>query len=175
MQPNTWKYFLFRKITFPENRYFPEMLFSGKENIFMCLVAFQKIFRKIFSDVWLCSWKYHRKYIFYLLLTFSRLPNEFIPQITNKAQKKIIKSGQTKGEIAISIGAIAIGEIAISELCAITIGASRDHDGRRSARCLDRSLSLSLRTISLSRCIWSCVSGVLAKCVSLTATEIVWR
>ena len=26
--------------------------FPEKENIFMCLVAFQKIFRKIFSDVW---------------------------------------------------------------------------------------------------------------------------
>ena len=25
------------------------MLFSGKENVFMCFVAFQKIFRKIFS------------------------------------------------------------------------------------------------------------------------------
>ena len=47
------------------------MLFSGKENVFMCLVAFQKMFRKIFSGVWLCSWKYHRKHIFYLLLTFS--------------------------------------------------------------------------------------------------------
>ena len=60
----------------------------------MCLVAFQKMFRKIFSGVWLCSWKYHRKHIFYLLLTFSRLPNEyiisFIPQYrnTNKTQKK---------------------------------------------------------------------------------------
>ena len=66
----------------------------------MCLVAFQKMFRKIFSNVWLCSWKYHRKHIFYLLLTFSRLPNKyiisFIPQNTNKTQKKIIKSGQTK-------------------------------------------------------------------------------
>ena len=40
---------------FPENRYFLEMLFSGKENVFMCLVAFQKKFRKIFSDVWLYS------------------------------------------------------------------------------------------------------------------------
>ena len=40
---------------FPENRYFPEMLFSGKENVFMCLGAFQKNFRKIFSDVWLYS------------------------------------------------------------------------------------------------------------------------
>ena len=28
------------------------MLFSEKENVFMCLVAFQKIFRKIFSGVW---------------------------------------------------------------------------------------------------------------------------
>ena len=28
------------------------MLFSGKENVFMCLVAFQNIFRKIFSGVW---------------------------------------------------------------------------------------------------------------------------
>ena len=28
------------------------MLFFGKENVFMCLVAFQKIFRKIFSSVW---------------------------------------------------------------------------------------------------------------------------
>ena len=45
------------------------MLFSGKKNVFMCLVAFQKIF----SDVWLCSWKYHRKHILYLLLTFSRI------------------------------------------------------------------------------------------------------
>ena len=58
---------------FPENRYFPEMLFSGKENVFMCLIAFQKMFQKIFSDVWLCSWKYHKKHIFYLLLTFSHI------------------------------------------------------------------------------------------------------
>ena len=28
------------------------MLFSGKENVFMCLVAFQKIFWKIFFGVW---------------------------------------------------------------------------------------------------------------------------
>ena len=66
----------------------------------MFLVVFQTMFRKIFSDVWLCSWKYHRKHIFYLLLTFSRLPNDyiisFIPQNTNKTQKKIIKSEQTK-------------------------------------------------------------------------------
>ena len=71
------------------------MLFSGKENIFKCFVAFQKMFWKIFSGVWLCSWKYYRKHIFYLLLTFSQLPNKyiisFIPQYrnTNKTQKKI--------------------------------------------------------------------------------------
>ena len=39
----------------------------------MCLVAFQNMFRKIFSDVWLCSWKYYRKHIFYLLPTFSHI------------------------------------------------------------------------------------------------------
>ena len=70
------------------------MLFFEKENVFMCLVAFQKMFWKIFSGIWLCSWKYHRKHIFYLLLTFSWLPNEyiisFLPQYrnTNKTQKK---------------------------------------------------------------------------------------
>ena len=37
------------------------MLFSGKENVFMCLVAFQNIFRKIFSSVWKRSWKRRRK------------------------------------------------------------------------------------------------------------------
>ena len=64
---------LVRVKVFPEYRYFSEMLFSKKENIFMCLVAFQKMFRKIFSDVWLCSWKYLRKHILYLLLTFSHI------------------------------------------------------------------------------------------------------
>ena len=38
---------LVRVKAFPEN-----ILFSGKENVFMCLVVFQKIFRKIFSGVW---------------------------------------------------------------------------------------------------------------------------
>ena len=59
--------------------------------------------------------KYHRKHIFYLLLTFSRLTNEyiisFIPQNTNKTQKKIIKSGQTKARSRLersAHGAIAI-------------------------------------------------------------------
>ena len=38
---------------FQENKYFPEMLFLGKKNIFKCLVAFQKMLWKIFSSVWL--------------------------------------------------------------------------------------------------------------------------
>ena len=58
------------------------------------------------------------------VLTFPRLPNEyiisFIPQNTNKTQKKNHQIRKNEGEIAISIGAIAIGEIAIE--------ASRDHD-----------------------------------------------
>ena len=62
---------------------------SGKENIFKCLVASQKMFWKIFSGVWLCSWKYHRKHIFYLLLTFSQLPNKYIISFLNtETQKK---------------------------------------------------------------------------------------
>ena len=104
---------LVRVKAFPENRYFPEMLFSGKENVFMCLVAFQKNFRKIFSDVWL----YHRKHIFYLLLTFSQLPNKhimsFIPKNTNKTQKRShflsdISLAIEIGEIAIAISPISI-------------------------------------------------------------------
>ena len=50
----------------------------------------------------MCSWKYHRKHIFYLLLTFSQLPNEyiisFIPKNTNKTQKR----SHFLGEIAIT-------------------------------------------------------------------------
>ena len=65
------------------------MLYSGKENIFKCLVAFQKMFWKIFSGIWLCSWKYHRKHIFYLLHTFSQLPNKYIISFLNtETQKK---------------------------------------------------------------------------------------
>ena len=34
-------------------KYFPKMIFSSKENIFKCLIAFQKMLWKIFSSVWL--------------------------------------------------------------------------------------------------------------------------
>ena len=80
------------------------MLFSGKENVFMCLIAFQKMFRKIFYGVWLCFWKYHRKHIFYLLLTFSHIfpvakriyniIHSSIQKHKQNLEKKIIKSGQ---------------------------------------------------------------------------------
>ena len=107
----------------------------------MCLVAFQKIFRKIFSDVWLCSWKYHRKHIFYLFLTFSRLPNEyiisFIPQNTNKTQKK---NHQIR-----TLRPIAIGTVPV--MSADDIGELGF--GRSLLSLLSFSLSLSL-SLSLS-------------------------
>ena len=96
---------LFHVKYFLENTYFLEMLFSGKENIFKCLVAFQKMLWKIFSGVWLCCWKYHRKHIFYLLLTFSQLPNKYIisslnpeTQIKPRKKKFIIRSNWEKKE-----------------------------------------------------------------------------
>ena len=47
------------------------------------------MFWKIFSGIWLCSWKYHRKHIFYLLHTFSQLSNKYIISFLNtEIQKK---------------------------------------------------------------------------------------
>ena len=109
----------------------------------MCLVAFQKNFRKKFSNVWLCSWKYHRKHIFYLLLIFSRLPNEyiisFISQNTNKTQKKIIKFEH-----------FAQLRSARSALCAIVIKALRNRDRRGASDVGGRYRRARLWTISLS-------------------------
>ena len=78
-------------------------IFSGKENIFKCLVAFQKNFWKIFSGVWLYSSKCSRKPIFIMFLTFSQLPNKYIiksnktqihqnPNCQYPTKKKFIKS-----------------------------------------------------------------------------------
>ena len=39
---------------FSGNKYFLEMLFFGKENVFKCLITLQKMLWKIFSSVWLC-------------------------------------------------------------------------------------------------------------------------
>ena len=82
---------------FSERKIFLVKIFSRKKNIFKCLVAFQKIFWKIFSGVWLYSWKCSRKLIFIMFLTFSQLPNKYIitsnktqiqTQILNAQQKK---------------------------------------------------------------------------------------
>ena len=123
------------------------MLFSGKENVFMCLVAFQKMFWKIFSDVWLYSWKYHRKHIFYLLLTFSRLSNEyiisFILQNTNKTQKKKSSNSDTSRDRDQRFVRSR------SALHAIAIDASRDND-RNFARSRSTRCRWCRRTISAS-------------------------
>ena len=82
---------------FSERKIFLVKIFSRKKNIFKCLVAFQKIFWKIFSGVWLYSWKCSRKLIFMMFLTFSQLLNKYIitsnktqiqTQILNAQQKK---------------------------------------------------------------------------------------
>ena len=126
----------------------------------MCLVAFQKMFQKIFSGVWLCSWKYHRKHIFYLLLTFSHIfsvakwiyniIHSSIQKYKQNPEKKIIKSGQIKRRrnrerwLGSTRGCNWCGasrdrdrrkgEIAIGAvLCAIAIDGSWDRD-RRFAR-----------------------------------------
>ena len=162
---------------FSENKYFSEMLFSGKENIFKCLVAFQKMFWKIFSSVWLCSWKYHRKYIFYLLFTFSQLPNKYIISFLNtetqkkqNPEKKFIKSGQIERRRKREVCGAAIGAVrsllrsarcevrccdrsgAIGSVCGCWTGA-RSEDWALSSSSFPLSLSLSLR-VSLEM-VWS--------------------
>ena len=80
------------------------MLFSVKENIFQCLVAFQNIFWKIFSGVWLYSWKCSKKPNFIMFLTFfciflaskqiyhqlQKNPNSSKPKFSIPNQKKKI-------------------------------------------------------------------------------------
>ena len=89
------------------------MLFSGKENIFRCLVAFQNIFWKIFSGVWLYSWKCSEKPNFIMFLTFSCIfsaskqiyhqlqqnPNSSKPKFSIPTNKKnFIKSEISSGQ-----------------------------------------------------------------------------
>ena len=142
------------------------MLFSGKE-MFSCVWLLQKMFRKIFFGIWLCSWKYHRKYIFYLLLTFShiflvakRIYNIIHSSKTQTKPKKKSLNPDTSRDCDRLEGEIAIGAV----LRAIAINASwsrrtisMDDFGGRSQRTisaiealddLDELFSLSL---SLSR------------------------
>ena len=88
------------------------MLFSGKENIFQCLVAFQNIFWKIFSSVWLYSWKYSKKPNFIMFLAFSCIfsaskqiyhqlqqnPNSSKPKFSIPNKKNFIKSEISSGQ-----------------------------------------------------------------------------
>ena len=97
---------------FPENKYFPEMLFSRKENIFQYLIAFQNIFWKIFSGVWLYSWKCSKKPNFIMFLTFSCIfsaskqiyhqlqqnTNSSKPKFSIPNKKKFIKSEINSGQ-----------------------------------------------------------------------------
>ena len=112
----------------------------------------------MFSCVWLHFKKCFRKYFLMFgcvlentivntfstccshFLTFSRLPNEyiisFIPQNTNKTQKKIIKSGQMKAR--------SRSRSRLTLICAVVFGTLADHADRRDAGDhADRSLSLS--------------------------------
>ena len=147
------------------------MLFSGKENIFMCLVAFQKMFRKIFSDVWLCSWKYHRKHIFYLLLTFSH-----IFSVTKRIHNIIHSSNHKQNPEKKSSN--------LDKRMRDRNRWDRDHDRRdrdRSfARSCDASIAIAIDAdrrsvwivLSLSHCVCSLsvCCCVLAECVSLFCT-----
>ena len=156
------------------------MLFSGKKNVFMCFVAFQKIF----SDVWLCSWKYHRKHILYLLLTFSHIFS-VAKRIYNiihsskhkkKTQKKKSSNPDTSRDRDWCEGEIAIGAVGASREASIAIEASRDRRGAgdvggqyRQARLwtistlssfflplsLSLALSLSLSYFPRPKIIWS--------------------
>ena len=133
------------------------MLFSGKENFFMCLVAFQKMFWKIFSDVWLYSWKYHKKYIFYLLLTFShifsvtkRIYNIIYSSKHKQNPEKNCQIRKIEGEIAIGTSTWrSTHRTKIEASIAIVIGTTTPANDVGGRWCRDRfflspSLSLSL-------------------------------
>ena len=90
------------------------------------------MFRKIFSDVWLCSWKYHRKHIFYLLLTLSHIfsVTKRIHNIIHSSKHK--QNPEKKNhQIRTNKGEISIGEIAVGALR----NRNRDQRFTRSARC----------------------------------------
>ena len=103
----------------------------------MCLVAFQKMFRNIFSNIWLCSWKYHRKHIFYLLLIFSH-----IFSVTKRIHNIIHSSNHKQNPDKNRQIRTNEGEIAIEA------SRDRDRDRRRSARCLEQSRSTPIGAMS---------------------------
>ena len=137
------------------------MLFSAKENVFMCLVAFQKIFRKIFSDVWLCSWKYHRKHIFYLFLTFSHIFS-VAKRIYNIIHSSKHKQNPEKNHQIRTLRAIAIGTVPVM---------STDDIGELG---FGRSL-LSLLSFSLSLSFSSFLSLSLSLLFSKARNHLKWK
>ena len=112
------------------------MLFSGKENVFMCLVAFQNIFRKIFSGIWKRSWKRRRK--------------RQNPEKPGQTQKNMVQSRDRRRDLVID-GAIlrstARSRIAIDG----TISRSVDRD--RCEQCFARSWSQIVIDGTISRSI----------------------
>ena len=141
---------------------------SGNENVFMCLVAFQKIFRKIFFDVWKkrrkrqTQEKYHqrsRSEIAILRSTarardgaISRLTRREIASsvegeiaincaISQRRDLAFARSRSTLREIASSIAISVDGEIRSTARSRDgTISRRRDHD-RRFTRLRRRSRS----------------------------------
>ena len=107
------------------------MLFFGKENVFMCLVAFQKIFWKIFSGVW----KRRRK-----RQTQKKKSSTIDAQLVSTERCFASSSPTIASLIAISPARSCKGEIAIDgaisrrrdlDLREIAIDASRDRDRQR--------------------------------------------
>ena len=96
------------------------MLFSGKENVSMCLVAFQNIFRKIFFGVW----KRRRK--------------RQIQKNTSHNPEK--KSSTTTNLVRRQIASIAISNLPLSRA---VVGLDRDLNRCRQFF-LSRACSLSL-------------------------------
>ena len=100
------------------------MLFFKKENVFMCLVAFQNIFRKIFSGVWKRSWKTRRK--------------RQNPEKSGHTQKNTARSRNRRHDLGSRSERTVLREIAISR--------SVDRE-----RCFVRDHATRSRILSLSR------------------------
>ena len=121
------KYSIFRKCYFPERK------------MFSCVwLHFKKCFGKYFL-MFGCVLENSIENTFSHFLTFSWLPNDyiisFIHQNTNKTQKKIIKSGQTKARSRSERSALRAIAIAIDAF----------------ARCVDRDRAKIEAEIAIDR------------------------
>ena len=107
-------------------------IFSKKKNIFRkCYFGKEKYFqvfgnisKNVLKNIFWCFWKYHRKHIFYLLLTFSQLLNKYIISFLNtetqkkqNLEKKFIKSGQIERRRKREVRSAAIGTVLRSARC----------------------------------------------------------